>query len=101
VVEEVGCQAYEKLSPSERVCWEVVFSERESNTRYGALIVHDLACFRDPEREVKHRWTVLVKAYTPRWNMHVGNESPCVGNVRRLMERILMIYLCSFPVTLA
>jgi hypothetical protein len=35
----------------------------------------DLACFRDPEREVKHQWIVLVKVYTPGWNRHVGNES--------------------------
>jgi hypothetical protein len=34
MVEEAGCQAYEKLSLGERVCWEVVFSQRESNTSY-------------------------------------------------------------------
>jgi hypothetical protein len=76
MVEEAIFQAYENLSPGERVCWEVVFSERESITSYEALRIHDLACCRDPEREVKHRWTVLVKVYTPRWNKHVGNESP-------------------------
>jgi hypothetical protein len=37
VVEEAGCQACEKLSPCERVCWEVVFSQRESSTSYKAL----------------------------------------------------------------
>jgi hypothetical protein len=76
VVEEAGCQASEQLSPSERVCWEVVLSQRDSSTSYEALRIHDLACCRDLEREVKHRWTVLVKVYTPGWNMHVGNESP-------------------------
>jgi hypothetical protein len=60
----------------ERVCWEVVFSQRECSTSYGALRLHDLACCRHPEREVKHRWTVLVKVYTPRWRRHVENESP-------------------------
>jgi hypothetical protein len=52
------------------------FSPRESPTpATGALRIPDLACCRDPEREVKHRWTVLVKVYTPGWNRHVGNES--------------------------
>jgi hypothetical protein len=74
VVEEAGFQACEKLSPGERVCWEVVFSQRESNTSHGALRIPDLACCRDLEREVKNRWTVLVKVYTPGWNKHVGNE---------------------------
>jgi hypothetical protein len=54
VVEEAGCQAYEKLSPGERVYWEVVLSQRESNTSYKALRILDPACCRDPEREVKH-----------------------------------------------
>jgi hypothetical protein len=54
VVEEAGCQAYDKLSPCERVYWEVVFSQRESSTSYGALIILDLACCRGLEREVKH-----------------------------------------------
>jgi hypothetical protein len=76
MVEEAGCQACEQLSPGERVCWEVVFSHRESSTSYGALRIPDLANCRDPEREVKHRWTVLVKVYTSRWNRHVGNEIP-------------------------
>jgi hypothetical protein len=31
MVEEAGCQAYEKLSPSERVFWEVI-SLKESPT---------------------------------------------------------------------
>jgi hypothetical protein len=53
LVEEAGCQSYEHLSPGERVCWEVVFSQRESNTSYKALRILDLACRRDPEREVK------------------------------------------------
>jgi hypothetical protein len=53
VVEEAGCQACEQLSPGERVCWEVVFSQRESSTSYGALRIPDPACCRDPEREVK------------------------------------------------
>jgi hypothetical protein len=54
VVEEAGCQACEKLPPGERVCWEVVFSQRESSTSYRALRLPDPACCRDPEREVKH-----------------------------------------------
>jgi hypothetical protein len=37
MVEEIGFQACEKLSPGERVYWEVVFSQRESNTSYRAL----------------------------------------------------------------
>ena len=72
VVEEVGSQASKHLSPCERVYWDVVFSQRESSTSYRALRILDLTCCRDPEREVKHRWTVLVKVYTPRWNKHVG-----------------------------
>ena len=75
VVEEAGCQACEQLSPGERFRWEVVFSQRESNTSYEALRILDPAYCRDLEREVKHRWIVLVKVYTPGWNMHVGNES--------------------------
>jgi hypothetical protein len=55
VVEEANCQAYEKLSLGERVYWEVVFSQRESSTSYGALRILDLACCRDLEREVKNR----------------------------------------------
>jgi hypothetical protein len=51
-VEEPGCQAYEKLTPSESVCGEVVFSQRESNTSYRSLRILDLAYSRDPEREV-------------------------------------------------
>jgi hypothetical protein len=51
---EIGCQACEHLSPSERVFWEVVFSQRESSTSYGALRLPDPAYFRDPKREVKH-----------------------------------------------
>jgi hypothetical protein len=75
VVEEVGCQSCEKLSPGERVYWEVVFSQRESITSYRALRIHDLACCRDPKREVKQSMDyVTVKVYTPGWNMHVGNE---------------------------
>jgi hypothetical protein len=65
VVEEAGCQAYEKLSLGERVCWEVVFSQRDSITSYRALRIPDLACYRDPEREVRHRWKMLVKVYSP------------------------------------
>jgi hypothetical protein len=77
VVEEAGCQACEQLSLGERVCWEVVFSQRESNTSYGALRILDPTCCRDPEREVKQPMDcVTVKVYTPRWNRHVGNESP-------------------------
>ena len=75
MVEEAGCQACEHLSLGERVCWKVVFSQRESSTSYEAMRIPDLASFLGPEREVKHRWTVLVKVYTPGWNMHVGNES--------------------------
>ena len=58
------------------MCWEVVFSQREPSTSYKALRILDPTCFWDPEREVKHRWTLLVKVYTPEWNMHVRNESP-------------------------
>jgi hypothetical protein len=76
VAEEAGCQACEKLSLGERVYQEVVFSQRESNTNCEALRIPDPTCCRDPKREVKNQWTVLVKVYTPRWNMHVGNESP-------------------------
>jgi hypothetical protein len=76
VVEEAGFQACEQLSPGERVCWEAVFSQKESSTNYGALRIPNSAYCRDPEREVKHRWNVLVKVYTPRWNRDVGNESP-------------------------
>jgi hypothetical protein len=54
----------------------VVLSQRESNTSYKALRIPDSACCRDPEREVKHRWTMLVKVYTVGWNRHVGNEIP-------------------------
>jgi hypothetical protein len=54
LVEEAVCQACEKLFPGEGVCWEVVFFQRESSTSYGALRLPDLACCRDPEREVKH-----------------------------------------------
>jgi hypothetical protein len=32
---------------------------------------------------VKHRWTVLVKVYTPGCNRHVGNEILLVVGVRR------------------
>jgi hypothetical protein len=42
-----------KKALGERVCWEVVFSQRESNTSYRALRIPDPACCRDPEREVK------------------------------------------------
>jgi hypothetical protein len=101
VVEKVGCHACEKLPPGERVCWEVVFSQRESNTNFGSLRITDLAYYRGPEREVKHQWTVLLKVYTPRWNKHVGNESPLVVGIRRILERILPVSLCSFPVTSA
>ena len=76
MVEEAGCQAYENLSLGERVCWEVVFSQRESSTSYEALRILDPAYCQDPEREVKHRWTMLVKVYTSGWSRHVGNESP-------------------------
>jgi hypothetical protein len=83
MVEEAGCKAYEKLPLGERVCWEVVFSQRESSTSFRALRISDLACCRGLEREVKHRWTVLVKVYTPGWNRHVGNESLLVVGIRR------------------
>jgi hypothetical protein len=76
MVEEASCHAYEQLSPCERVCWEVVFSQRESSTSYGALRIPDPLCCRDPEREVKQLIDcMIVKVYTPRWNRHVGNES--------------------------
>jgi hypothetical protein len=53
------------------------FSPRESPTlAMEALRILDPACCRDLEREVKHRWTVLVKVYTLGWNRHVGNEIP-------------------------
>jgi hypothetical protein len=101
MVEEAGCHACEKLPPGERVCWEVVFSQRESITSFRAMRIPDLAYCQGPEREVKHRWTVLVKVYTLGQNRHVGNESPFVEGRRRLLERILLIYLCSFPITSA
>jgi hypothetical protein len=53
VVEEASCQAFGQLSPSERVCWEDVFSQRKSSTSYRALRIPNPPCFRDPEREVK------------------------------------------------
>jgi hypothetical protein len=53
VIEEAYCEAYEQLSPGERVYWEVVFSQRESSTSYEALRITDLACCQDSEREVK------------------------------------------------
>jgi hypothetical protein len=65
MVEEAGCQAYEHLSPGERDCLEVVFSQRDSITSYKALRIPDPAYFQGLEREVKHQWTVLVKVYTP------------------------------------
>jgi hypothetical protein len=83
MVEEAGYQAYEQLPPGERVCWEVVFSQRESSTSFRALRILDSACCRGPDREVKHRWTVLLKVYTLRQNRHVGNESLLVVGVRR------------------
>jgi hypothetical protein len=101
VEEEASCQACEKLSLGERVYWEVVFSQRESNTSYEALIILDPACCQDLEREVKHQWTVPVKVYTLGWNMHVENESPCIVGVRRILERILLVSLCNFPITSA
>jgi hypothetical protein len=76
MVQEAGCQACEQLSPGERVCWEVVFSQRESSTSYKALRIPDPAYCQDPEREVKQLMDcVTVKVYTPGWNRHVGDES--------------------------
>jgi hypothetical protein len=48
VVEEAGCQACEKISLGERVYWEVVFFQRESNTSYRALRIPDPAYFLRP-----------------------------------------------------
>ena len=79
----------------------MVFSQRESNTNFRALKISDPAYCRGPESEVKHQCTVLVKVYTPRRNKHVGNESLLVVGIRRLLERILMVVLCSFPITSA
>jgi hypothetical protein len=77
VVEEAGCEACDHLSSGERVCWEVVFSQRESNTNYRTLRIPNLAYCREPEREVKQSMDcVTLKVYTPRWNRHVGNEIP-------------------------
>jgi hypothetical protein len=76
VVEEAGCQACEQLSPGERVCWEVVFSQRESNTSYGALRIPDPACCRDPEREVKQPMDCACEGVYSWVEQHVGNESP-------------------------
>jgi hypothetical protein len=101
MVEEEGCKACEHLSLGEILCLEVVFSQRDSNTSYRALIIPDLAYCRDLEREVKHRWTILVKVYTPGWNRHVGNESLSVVGVRRFPERLLSVSLCRFLVTSA
>jgi hypothetical protein len=53
VVEEEGFQPCEQLSLDERFCWEVVFSQRDSNTSYRALRIPDPSCCRDQEREVK------------------------------------------------
>jgi hypothetical protein len=53
MVEEVVCQAYDKLFPGEGVYWKVVFFQRKSNTNYGALRLPDPACCQDPWREVK------------------------------------------------
>jgi hypothetical protein len=50
------------------------FFQRGSITNYEALEFLIRPVARDPEREVKHRWTVLVKVYAPGWNRHVGNE---------------------------
>jgi hypothetical protein len=99
VVEEEGCEACEHLSPGERACWEVVFFESKSSTSYRALRIPNLACCQGPEREVKHRWTMLVKMNTLGRNMHVGNEISLVVGVRRILERILLVALCIFPVT--
>jgi hypothetical protein len=97
MVEEAGCQECEKLPPSERVCWEVVFRQRESITSFRALRIPDLTCFRDPEREVKQTMDcVTVKVYTPGWNGKVGNESPWVVGIRRFLERILLVAFWSF-----
>jgi hypothetical protein len=52
-IEEAGFQACEQLSPGERICWEVVFSQIDSNTSYGALRNPDPSYCQDPEREVK------------------------------------------------
>ena len=102
MVEEAGFQACEKLSRGERVCWEVVFSQRESNTIYGALRITDSTYCRDSEREVKQSMDfAIVKVYTPWWNKHVVNDIPGVVGVRRLLGRILPVALCSFPVTSA
>jgi hypothetical protein len=54
MVEEAGCQVYKQLFPGEGVCWEVVFSQRESITSYGALGLPNPARCQGPEREVKH-----------------------------------------------
>jgi hypothetical protein len=74
-LKKAGCQVCEWLFPGERVCWEVVPPRESPSTSYGALRVPDPAYCRDPEREVKHRWTVLVKVYTPggagMWGMRV------------------------------
>ena len=80
----------------------MVFSKRESNTTYEALRISDLAYCRDLEREVKYRWTILVKVYTLGWNMHVGNESLVVVGVRwHLWEESFQIFLCCFPCNLS
>ena len=101
VVEELGCQACEHLSLGERVCWEVVFSQRESSTSFKDLRILDPACCRGLAREVKHRWTVLVKVYTPVWNMHVGNESLLVVGVRRHPKKNPPVILYSFSCNLS
>jgi hypothetical protein len=55
MVEDAVCHAWEQLSSGETGCWEVVLSQRGSSTSYGALRLLDLAYWRGPEREVKHR----------------------------------------------
>jgi hypothetical protein len=69
-------------SISGRCCLET-FEGSWNSWSHGALRLPDPAYCRDLEREVYHRWTVLVKVYTPRWDRHVGNERLLVGVLLR------------------
>jgi hypothetical protein len=73
--EEAGCQACEKLSPGERVCWGSDFSWREPNSSYSALRIP----VQPVVEALEGKWTAdgLLRekvAHFLGWDMHVGNE---------------------------